>query len=200
MAAVEALDVLDDPAAAVVALDPLRSRLLALLVREPASAATLAAAVGTTRQRVTYHLGALARHGLVVEVDQRTHGGLTERLYAPSAASYVVSPAALGEAAADPARVRDRLSASYLLAVAARALREVGGLVRGARAAGQPLPTLTVDTSIRFATPAARAAFARDLDAAVVALAARHHDEAAPDGRWYRVVALAHPRPPEDSP
>lgn len=50
----QAVAVLDDPVAATVALDPLRSHLLALLGVEPGSAATLAPQVGQTRQRVRY--------------------------------------------------------------------------------------------------------------------------------------------------
>ena len=59
------------------------------------------------------------------------------------------------------------------------------------------MPTLTVDTDIRFRTAAERAAFADDLAAAVRTLAARYHDESAPGGRWHRVVVVAHPRPEE---
>jgi len=112
-----------------------------------------------------------------------------------SARAYVVSPAALGPAAADPDAVADRLSAGYLLAVAGRAVREVGGLLRGAGAAGKRLPTLSVEADVRFASAADRAAFATDLAACVRDLAARYHDGSAPQGRWYRLVALSHPRP-----
>ncbi len=190
--------VLDDPQAAAVALDPLRSRLLAELARAPASAAGLAARLGLPRQHVRHHLVALEGQGLVVEVDRRRHGGITERVLAASAAAYVVSPAALGPAAAEPAKVPDRLSAAYLVALAARAVREVGALLQGAERAGKPLPTLSVDADVRFATPADRAAFAAELAVAVRALVARHHDESAGDGRWYRVVAVSHPRPPSE--
>lgn len=192
--------VLDTPAAALVALDPVRARLLAALGEEPASAAGLAARVGLPRQKVHYHLRALEDQGLVVEVGQRRHGGLTERVLAASAGAYVVSPAAMGAAGADPARVPDRLSASYLLALAGRVVREVGALLRRAEQAGAPLPTLSVDADIRFRSPEDRAAFADDLAGAVRTLAARYHDEAAPDGRWYRLVALSHPRPIEEGP
>lgn len=189
--------VLEDPAAALVALEPVRARLLAELASEPASAAGVAVRIGLPRQKVGYHLNALADQGLVVEVDQRRHGGLTERIFAASAASYVVSPAAMGEAGTDPGRVGDRLSASYLIALAARAVREVGALVRGASAAERPLPTLSIDADVRFRSAAERDAFADELAGAVRSLAGRYHDEAAAGGRWYRIVALAHPRPPE---
>jgi DNA-binding transcriptional ArsR family regulator len=58
------LEVIDDPAAAVVALDPIRARLLEELAR-PCSAASLANLVGLARQKVNYHLRALEAHGLV---------------------------------------------------------------------------------------------------------------------------------------
>lgn len=189
--------VISDSAVALLALDPTRTRLLAALAQEPASAAGVAARLGLPRQRVGYHLEALRAHGLVVEVERRRHGGLVERLLAPSAAAYVVTPDVLGPVAADPARLTDRLSASYLLAVAARLVREVAALASGARRAGRPLPTLCLDAEVGLATATARAAFADDLAAAVRAVAARHHDASA--RHTYRVVLAAHPAPAPDA-
>jgi DNA-binding transcriptional ArsR family regulator len=193
------VQVIDDPAAAAVALEPLRSRLLAELA-EPASAAALATRVGIPRQKVNYHLRALEAHGLVREAETRRWGGLTERRMVASAASYVVSPGALGPAGADPRRRADRLSAGYLIALAARTVREVGALLRGAEEAGQHLATLSLDTEIRFRSPAERAAFTRELTQAVTSLAARYHDEHAPGGRPHRLVVAAHPLPTEPQP
>ncbi|HVH12650.1 MAG TPA: helix-turn-helix domain-containing protein [Longimicrobium sp.] len=188
--------VIDDPAAAAVALEPVRSRLLAEL-SEPASAAALAARVGIPRQKVNYHLRALEAHGLVRVADTRRWGGLTERRMVASGGSYVVSPGALGPAAADPRRREDPLSAGYLLALAGRIVREVGALVRGARIANQPLGTLALDTEIRFRSPADAAAFAHELGRAVASLTARYHDAEAPGGRPHRLVVAAHPIPLE---
>src|SRR5688572_30011539 len=98
------LDVIEDPAAAITALDPLRARLLAEL-HEPASAAVLAARVDLPRQKVNYHLRSLEQHGLVQQVGERKRGGLTERLLQATAASYVVSPSAMAEAASRPERI-----------------------------------------------------------------------------------------------
>src|SRR5256885_7650897 len=103
---------MDDAAAATVALDPMRSRLLFELV-VPASAATLATRVGLARQKVNYHLHALEAHGLVRLAQQRKWGGLTERLLVATAASYLRSPSALGPVAADVNQGIDRLSASH---------------------------------------------------------------------------------------
>jgi hypothetical protein len=192
------IEVIEDPAAAVVALEPVRSRLLAEL-SEPASAAALAGRVGITRQKVNYHLRALEAHGLVEPAGTRAWGGLTERLLVASAASYVVSPGAMGPAAVDPRRRADRLSASYLIALGARIVREVGGLLRRSEAAGKHLATLSIDSEIRFRSPAERAAFTAELTQAVTALAARYHDEHAPGGRPHRLVIVAHPLPLEPS-
>jgi hypothetical protein len=112
-----------------------------------------------------------------------------------TAASYVVSPGALGPVASDPARTRDRLSASYLVALAARAVREVGALIGKALETGKRLATLSVDTEIRFRSAAERAEFSRELTEAVTALVARYHDESAPGGRPHRLLLLAHPLP-----
>src|SRR3989441_12978135 len=160
------IQVIDDPAVATVALEPMRSRLLSELVA-PASAATLATRVGLARQKVNYHLHALEAHGLVRLAQERKWGGLTERLVVATAASYVVSPSALGPVAVDPNREVDRLSASYLIALGARVVREVGDLVRRAKEAGQSLATPAGGTEICFRSPTARAAFSRELTEAV---------------------------------
>ena len=188
------IQVIDDPAAATVALGPMRSRLLAELAA-PASAATLATRVGLARQKVNYHLRALEAHGLVRVAEERKWGGLTERLLVATAASYVVSPSALGPVAADPNREIDRLSASYLIALGARVVREVSDLVRRAKAAGKRLATLTVDTEIRFRSAADRAAFTNELTEAITKLVSKYHDESAPGGRAHRLVVVAHPLP-----
>lgn len=188
------IQVISDPAAATAALEPIRSRLLAEMA-EPASAATLAARVGLPRQKVNYHLRALEGHGLVRLARERKWGGLTERLLVATASSYVVSPSALGPVAIDPKREVDRLSASYLIALGARVVREVGGLVRRAREANKRLATLAVDTEIRFRSAAERAAFSRELAEAVAKLVSKYHDATAPGGRAHRLVVVAHPLP-----
>lgn len=186
------VEVIDDPAAAAVAIEPARARLLAELGR-PASAAALAERLGLSRQKVNYHLRTLEAHGLVREAETRRWGGITERRMVATAGSYLVSPAALGPAAADPERTVDRLSASYLLALAARAVREVGALLKKAEKTGRRLATLSIDTEIRFASAERRAAFSQELAASLAALAARYHEPAAPGGRWHRLVAVAYP-------
>jgi DNA-binding transcriptional ArsR family regulator len=188
------VEVIEDPAVAAVAVEPVKSQLLAAL-SEPGSAATLAARLGLTRQRVNYHLRTLEDCGLVRAAGRRRWGGLTERLMVATAASYVVSPAALGPVAADPGRSADRLSASYLIALSARVVREVSALARRAARSGKRLATLSIDTEIRFRSAAERAEFSRELTGAIAQLAARYHDAGAAAGRTHRLVVVAHPLP-----
>jgi DNA-binding transcriptional ArsR family regulator len=188
------LRVIDDPASASVALDPVRSRLLSEL-RTPVSAATLAGRMGLARQKVNYHLRTLEVHGLVREDSKKRWGGLTERRLVATASSYVVSPGALGPVAADPARGMDRLSASYLVALAARVVREVGQLLRKSEELNKRLATLSLDTEVRFRSAEDRAAFSSELTAAVAALVFRYHDESAPGGRRHRLTIGAYPKP-----
>ena len=195
-----AVQVIDDPAVATVALEPTRTRLLAELVT-PASAATLATRVGLARQKVNYHLRSLEDHGLVRLDQERKWGGLTERLLVATAASYVVSPRAMGPVAVDPDRGEvDRLSASYLIALGARVVREVGDLVRRAKEAGMRLATLTVDTEVRFRSPMERAAFSSELTEAITKLVSKYHDDSASGGRAHRLVVMAHPLPQASDP
>jgi DNA-binding transcriptional ArsR family regulator len=200
------LRVIDDPASASVALDPVRNRLLSEL-RSPASAAMLAGRMDLPRQKVNYHLRTLEKHGLVRVAGKKRWGGLTERRLVATASSYVVSPAALGPVAppADPARgadgrCMDRLSAGYLVALAARIVREVGQLLRKSEELGKRLATLSIDTEVRFRSAEDRAAFTGELTAAVNALVARYHDESAPGGRRHRLIIGAYPTPHPPAP
>ncbi|WP_194282992.1 ArsR/SmtB family transcription factor [Saccharothrix syringae] len=189
--------VIEDPATAEVTLDPVRMRLLAELA-EPGSATTLAAKVGLPRQKVNYHLRLLEQHGLVELAEERRRGNMTERVMRATAASYVISPVALSAVQPDPARAPDRLSARWLLAVAARLVRDVGNLITGASKAGKRVATFAVDGEVRFASAADRAAFAEELATTVAGLVAKYHDESAAGGRAHRVVVAVHPSIPEE--
>ena len=151
---------LADAAAVEVALDPIRASILDALT-EPGSAATVAAAVGSTRQKVNYHLKALEAHGLVEWAGERAWGGIAERIVRRSAPP-VVAPDVAG-AAIDPKWVADRLGCVSdwwaLGPCRGRGDRQQRRLER--------LSTLTVDTVIGFRSPEDRAALATDLQSAV---------------------------------
>jgi len=184
--------VIEDPSAAEASLDPVRARLLAEL-GEPGSATLLAARLGLPRQNVNYHLKELERHGLVELVAERRKGNCTERILRATAASYVISPAAVGAVQPDPGRSPDRLSARWLLAVASRLVRDVGLLVTRSAKANKRVATFAMDGEVRFASAADRAAFADELAGAVTALVAKYHDESTERGRPHRLVVAVHP-------
>jgi DNA-binding transcriptional ArsR family regulator len=184
--------VIEDPAAAEVSLDPVRARLLKELA-EPGSAAMLAARVGLARQKVNYHLRALEQVGLVELVEERRKGNMTERVLRATAASYVISPTALAAVQPDPGRSPDRLSARWLLALAARLVRDVGALLTGAAKAGKRVATFAIEAEVRFASAADRSAFAEELAGSVAALVSKYHDASADGGRPHRIVVAVHP-------
>jgi DNA-binding transcriptional ArsR family regulator len=186
------VEVIADPAAAEASLDPVRARLLAELA-EPGSAAGLAEKVGLPRQNVNYHLKALERHGLVELVDERRKGNVTERVLRATAASYVISPTALAALQPDPSRSPDRLSARWMIALAARLVRDVGELLVGAAKARKRLATFAMDGEVRFASARDRAAFAEELATAVTRLIGKYHDDSADGGRSHRVIVAVHP-------
>jgi DNA-binding transcriptional ArsR family regulator len=189
--------VIEDSATAEVSLDPVRARLLAELV-EPGSATMLAAKMGLPRQKVNYHLRTLEQYGLVELAEERRKGNMTERVMRATAASYVISPMALAAVQPDPGRAPDRLSARWLLAVAARLVRDVGNLITGATKADKKVATFALDGEVRFATAADRAAFAEELAGAVTGLVAKYHDDTAAGGRAHRVVVAVHPSIPKE--
>ncbi len=184
--------VIDQPAAAEISLDPIRARLLAELA-QPASATSLGARLGLPRQQLNYHLRTLEQHGLVELVEERRKGNVVERVLQAVAAAYVISPNALAAVAPNPDRQPDHRSARWLVALAARLLQELGELIARSTAASQPLATFGVDTELRFASAAERAAFAAELSAAIEHLVSKYHDEAAASGRRHRLIVALHP-------
>ncbi|OFW71503.1 MAG: hypothetical protein A2Y55_11275 [Actinobacteria bacterium RBG_16_68_12] len=74
----------DDPAVVAALYDPLRYKLFRLL-ETPRSVSELAAEVGMPSNRLHYHVRRLVARGLVRQVDARTSGKHTERIYGRTA-------------------------------------------------------------------------------------------------------------------
>src|SRR4051812_14831111 len=193
--AAQALDIIDDPARARAALQPIRSRLLHLLDR-PQSAPQLAKATGMPRQRVLYHLRTLEAQRLVEAQEHGKVGRRVDRSYVRTATSYAIAPKTLGGVAVDPRTVADAFSSAYLSAVAGRALNALAALGRAAAARGKRVPTLTLESEVRFATPGDQRRFADELTTSLATLAAKYHDPDAPQGRTFRVFACGYPAVP----
>ena len=114
---------IEDVGKARQGLTPLRLRMLALL-REPGSAATLAAALELPRQKVGYHLHALEKAGLVTPAGERQRRGFTERLFVAEAGAFVVDPSIFGVPPTS-AEKQDRFAAEHLVARSVETVREV---------------------------------------------------------------------------
>ncbi len=187
-----ALALVQDAHSAAAMLDPLRLRLLGEL-RQPDSASGLARRLRLPRQKLNYHLRELEKRHLVELVEERRRGNCTERILRATARAYLISPEALGPLAADPEKIQDRFSSAYLVAMAARTIREVGALRSRAERAGKKLATLTLEADVRFASAADRNAFAEELAAQVAGLASKYHQEDAPGGRSFKFVIAGFP-------
>lgn len=94
----------------------------------------------------------------------------------------------------DAAHSPDRLSARWLLAITGRLIREVGALVVRSERGGDRVATFGIESALRFATSADRAAFADELTTAVAALVAKYHDATARSGQDHRLIVAVHPR------
>lgn len=189
------LHIIDEPSRARSALQPLRLKLLQLL-DTPQSAPQLAKAMGLPRQKVNYHLRELQAQQLVESQEHGRVGRRIDRTFARTATSYVIAPKALGGPPIDPHAVADAFSSVYLSTVTTRALNDLAALRRAAAARGKRVPTLTLETVVRFATPADQRQFAGELAETFAALAAKYHQENAPQGRSFRVFACGYPAVP----
>lgn len=189
------LDIIDDPTRARAALQPIRLRLLHLL-EQPQSAPQLAKMMKMPRQRVLYHLRKLEAQRLVRAHDHGSVGRRIDRSYVRTATSYAIAPKTLGGVAVDPRTVADAFSSAYLATVAGRALNDLAALNQAAAARGKRVPTLTLETDVRFATPADQRRFADELTTAFATLAAKYHHPAEPQGRTFRVFACGYPAVP----
>jgi len=187
-----ALDLVDATERTGALLHPMRLRILDAL-REPGSATTVARQLGTTRQKVNYHLRELEKAGFLEEVEQRRSGNCMERIVRATATHYLISPEVLGRLAADPDRVEDRFSSTYLIALASQAIRDIAAAQQATAGSKKRVATMSLQADVRFASAAARASFAAELANAVARLVAKYHDQKADGGRTFRLIVGAYP-------
>src|SRR5918995_2420262 len=130
---VPSLQIVRQPDQVQVLLHPERRRLVEALAARPDSASGLARRLGESRQRLNYHLRLLEQAGHVELAGERWKGSKPERVMRLVARQYVLDPATMGSIAVDPDQVGDRFSATYLITLASRALRELAELVERAQ-------------------------------------------------------------------
>lgn len=196
MSATYSLAMIEQMSKAAALLDPLRQQIVENL-REPDSASGLARRLRIARQKMNYHVRELEREGFLEQVGERRKGNCVERIVRATANAYLINPAVLGTLGIDPAYVQDRFSSAYLVAVAAKAIRELAVLRSRSGKAGKRLATLALQTEVRFATAADRNAFAEELARSIGYLSAKYHNESAPAARRFLFFVGGYPAPAE---
>ncbi len=192
MSALPSVDVVYQPERASTLLHPMRRRILEALV-EPGSASTLARGLDEPRQKINYHLRELEEHGFVELIEEKRKGNCLERIVRATATTYLIDPDIMGTLGDTPQEALDRFSSAYLIATCARVIRDVAEMRRRAAGVGKPLPTLTLQSDVRFRSATERNAFTEELAEAYAGLVAKYHDDTASRGRLYRFALGAHP-------
>jgi len=188
----KAVGVVGDQQGLAAILSPLKRRMLQSLDR-PDSASGLSRRLGIPRQKINYHLRKLEEAGLVELVEEKMRRGCLERIVRVAARAFVVSPEFLEGLAADPETIADRYSSAYLVAAAARMVRQVADQRAKSEKAGQRLATFTMESEIAFQSPADFNAFTRDLAVEVARLSSKYDRSRGESSRRFRVVIGAHP-------
>lgn len=200
-APVEPVECIGEASRAGVLLAPLRVEILERLRGEPRSASAVADEMGLPRQRVNYHVKALARARFLRKAGRVRRRNFYEQRYRASARSYLIAPDVLGPVAAGLRSPEDQAGAAYLLAGTARLQSEVGRAAAQAAEEGKRLATLTLEADLRFESAAQRSRFTRALRDAVAGVIAEHaapaelEDGSPGPGRPYRLLLGCYPTP-----
>lgn len=189
MKAQSSSNLIRDTHIAAAMMNPLRMQILEHL-REPNSAAGLARILDMPRQQLNYHLRELEKNELIELVEERRKGNMTERIVRATSKSYMV---VLNTAKVNPEEVQDKFSAAYLLSAATQLIQDVAVLQSGAQKAKKKLPTFTLQTAVKFASPEQLHAFTEELAKAVAKLAVKYQNEEDPNGRSYQFHVFSHP-------
>jgi DNA-binding transcriptional ArsR family regulator len=164
-------------------------------LREPASAATVARAIGQPRQKVNYHLKELEAAGLIEQVGERRVGNFVESLYRAVARTFLVSPEV---AWADPRRAETlerQHSLQTLVLLGERLQRDAALLLDRATFDGEEIASASIVAEVRFETQADREAFLREYLEATSAVLEKYGKK---EGAPYRVLLAAYPEPEGD--
>jgi DNA-binding transcriptional ArsR family regulator len=172
---------------------PLRVRTLERL-REPGSAASLARALGETRQKINFHLKQLKGANLIRKVGERRTGGFIEDIYQAVARSFVISPTLMWGDHVRAEAIRDQVPLYALVGLGERLQRDAATLLDRAAYDGERIASASIDTEVRFASEEDRARFMQDYLSAVAPLLQRYGT--AP-GAPYRLVLAVYPTPAE---
>lgn len=180
----------DDPAAISALAHPVRAAIVAAM-RTPTTAAEAGRLTGQSRQNAAYHVGELAKAGILRHAGERRNGNFVEQLYVAVAETIVISPRITwGNDTRRLEAMADQLSLGQLVAIGERLQQDAATLLDRAAFDDEEVASASASTEIRFANEADRASFLRDYIDSLTALAARYGADV---GDHYRVVLAAHP-------
>jgi len=181
----------DDVEQAAVLLKPARLEILQRMAEET-TCTQLADVLGSTPQRVHYHVKALESAGLVERVAERRVKGIVEGIYRARARSYWMSPRLVHQLGGER-KTRDHTALGYLFSLAEEVQEEVGRLstLEG------DVPSLALSANVELKDGARRAAFMSDVQEAFEAIARKYgatgkRTKADP----FRVVLACYPTKP----
>jgi len=194
----QSIAIVDKTESAAALLNPARMGILQML-RKPDSAASVARRLDLPRQRVSYHVRTLKEAGLLREVGERRKGNFVEKLVQATGRYYLIAPQALGELGATLDVAQDRLSSAYLIGMVSEAVREVCVLRQRADRAEKKLATLSLETEIHFADPAAQNAFTEELASCITKLTKKYNHKRRGGGRGFRFMVAGYPALPRET-
>lgn len=190
----EELEVVQHEDAVISLMNPLRVEILEQLREKPDSASGLGKALNTPRQKINYHLREMEAQGLLELVEEVKRRNFFERVLRAKATSWLIRPDTVQPLAPVVKESGDRLSAHYLIEVAAKVVSDISRLLPRAKKAGKNLPTLTLNGHIRFANAVARRAFAEELSDLIMQLIEKYHDDTSTRGRDYTLMTAFYPQ------
>jgi DNA-binding transcriptional ArsR family regulator len=159
-------------------------------LRTPNSASGVARAINETRQKTNYHVKALLDAGLLKPAGERRARNFVEQLYQSVAPAFVVAPEIAWSGDRRSAALRAQLPLEHLVRVGERLQRDAIGLLDRAAFDGDEIPAAAVETEVRFADEATRAAFLEEYLAALKPLLKKYGNRS---GDPYRVALAVYP-------
>ena len=156
----------------------------------------IAKALGSTPQKIHYHVKALEDAGLVERVSERRVRGIVEGIYRARARSYWLSPRLVGEIGG-PQVSRDQASLGYLITLAEEIQHDVGRLASQVHDGAAETPSLGLSAQIELRDGKARAAFLREVQQTFQDLAERYGATTASRrgarGETFRIALACYP-------
>ena len=158
---------IDDVEHAAALMKPVRLDVLRRMAEET-TCTEVAALLGTTPQKIHYHVKALENAGLVEKVAERKVRGILEGIYRAKARAYWLSPRLGG-----PRRSADQASLGYLIQLAEEVQDDVATLavMQGDE---EHVSSLGLSAQVVLRDAAERAAFLRDVQRTFQELAERY--------------------------